>query len=258
MATKRQIVEINEDLCDGCGLCVPSCAEGAIRIIDGKAKLVDDKFCDGLGACLGDCPTGAIEVIERVAHEFDEKAVEEHLDKIRRQESSKERSKTMAAQNHPQAGGHFQPGGGCPSARVVNFEEPRTETAGDKQSVPSALRQWPIQLHLVPPFAPYLQGADLLVAADCVPFAYGDFHTETLKDKAVVIGCPKLDDVDFYVDKMAAILEEADIKSVTTAIMEVPCCFGLKSIVERAIAKTGKDIPVRTEVFSIRGEKTAS
>lgn len=258
MATKRQIVEINEDLCDGCGICVPSCAEGAIQIIDGKAKLVDDKFCDGLGACLGDCPTGAIEIIEREAPEFDEKAVEKHLETIQQQTVSKERSTTMAAQQHPHGGGHFSPGGGCPSARVVNFEEPETETAGATQSVPSALRQWPIQLHLVPPFAPYLQGADLLVAADCVPFAYGDFHTDTLKDKAVVIGCPKLDDVNFYVDKMTAILGEADIKSVTIAIMEVPCCFGLKSIVQQAVEKTGKDIPVNTEVYSIRGEKTAS
>lgn len=257
MATKRNIVEINEELCDGCGLCVPSCAEGAIRIIDGKARLIDDKFCDGLGACLGDCPTGAIEIIERDAIEFDEKAVEEHLGRTQQQEAGNERSKIMAAQHNPQ-GGRFQPGGGCPSARVVDFEEPVSAIGDKTQSVPSELRQWPVQLHLVPPFAPYLQGADLLVAADCVPFAYGDFHTDTLKGKAVVISCPKLDDCDSYVDKVTSIIEEAEVKSVTVAIMEVPCCFGLKSIVQQALAKSGRDIPLITEIYSIRGKKTVS
>lgn len=243
--TKRKIVLFDEERCDGCGLCVPSCAEGAIQIIDGKARLVDDKFCDGLGACLGECPQDAITIVEREAEEFDEKAVEEHLEKNK--EGKKENKQSHM---HPHAGG-------CPSARVLSFddEEARTDAEETKKPTPTALRQWPVQLHLVPPFAPYLQGADLLISADCVSFAYADFHMDLLKGKALVIACPKLDDTSNYVDKLSSIISEAGVKSVTVAIMEVPCCYGLKSMVNEAISRSGKNIPVETAVFSIRGER---
>jgi NAD-dependent dihydropyrimidine dehydrogenase PreA subunit len=241
MAT-RKIVTINEEMCNGCGLCIPNCAEGALQIIDGKAKLVSEKFCDGLGACLGHCPQDAIAVIERKAEDFDEKAVEAYL------------HKGMEAKPQPQP--NPQPAfAGCPSSRPMQFRVPESviELGSGAPSV-SMLSQWPVQLKLVPVNAPYFQDADLLVAADCVPFAYANFHQDFLKGKAVVVGCPKLDDIRFYKEKLTEIFKTNSIKSLTVPYMEVPCCFGLVKATEDAIVASGKKIPLKKIKISIRGE----
>jgi len=237
----REMVKIDEEKCNGCGLCVPSCAEGAIQIIDGKARLVADNLCDGLGACLGECPQGAIKIEKRAAEEFDEHAVEERLQQIGRYQPA-------LHQGQPATGG-------CPSAQVKSFTpagEASTETAGQR---PSELRQWPVQLHLVPPTAPFLRKADVLIAADCVPFAYADFHKDLLKDKALLIACPKLDDGQAYIEKLSKMFGEAGMKSLTVAIMEVPCCSGLVAIVRQALAQSGVDIPLKIVTIGIAGQQ---
>jgi len=238
MAT-RKIVKIDEEKCTGCGLCIPNCAEGALQIINGKARLVSEKFCDGLGACLGHCPEDAIIVIEREAEEFDEKAVEAFL------------HKKPEAKPQPQPA----PFTGCPSSRTMQFKVPeaRTETVSATLSV-SQLTQWPVQLKLVPINAPYFQDAALLIAADCVPFAYPNFHQDFLKGKAVVVGCPKLDDIQLYKEKLTEIFKTNSIKSVTVPYMEVPCCFGLVKVTEDAIAASGKNIPFKKIKIGIRGD----
>ncbi len=242
----RQVIKIDEELCNGCGLCVPACAEGAIQIIDGKARLVSDKYCDGLGACLGDCPQGAISFEVREAEEFDEAAVGEHLKSIGREPITPE---PVAEACH---------GGGCPSARMLDFRsEARPSSSGtDQPRIESELRQWPVKIDLINPSAPYLQGADLLVAADCAPFAFAGIHREFIKDKVVVIGCPKLNDVQEYLKKLTLIMARNDIKSVTVLYMEVPCCFGLIHAVREAIAASGKDVPMILKMVSLRGEIT--
>jgi Pyruvate/2-oxoacid:ferredoxin oxidoreductase delta subunit len=241
MAT-RKIVKIDEEKCDGCALCIPNCAEGALRIIDGKARLVSDKFCDGLGACLGHCPQDAITVTEREAEDFDEQAVEIHLHK----------EKDAKTQPEPKPQPVFA---GCPSSRPMQFQAPKPRVGSDdKRSSVSQLSQWPIQLKLVPVNAPYFQEADLLVAADCVPFAYPDFHQDFIKGKAVVVGCPKLDDIQSYKEKLTEIFRTNSIKSVTVPYMEVPCCFGLVKATEDAIAGSGKKIPLKKVKIGIRGE----
>ncbi|MCX8117252.1 MAG: 4Fe-4S binding protein [Desulfobacterota bacterium] len=236
----RKIVQIDEEKCTGCGLCIPNCAEGALQIVDGKARLLSDKFCDGLGACLGHCPEDAIRIIEREAEEFDEKAVEDHL----------HRHKEVSPGPHPQP--EFS---GCPSSRVLQFQAPPRSAESEARSPSvSQLSQWPVQLKLVPVDAPYFQEAELLVAADCVPFAYPDFHNDFLKGKAVVVGCPKLDDIQFYREKLTAIFKANRIKSVTVPFMEVPCCFGLVKATEDAILASGKEIPLKKVKIGIRGE----
>ena len=229
---------IDEEKCNGCGLCIPNCAEGALQIIDGKAKLVSDKFCDGLGACLGHCPQDAIKVIKREADDFDEKAVELHLHKT--------------TETKPQPAPSFA---GCPSSKPMHFkvQESGDETGAVTPSI-SMLSQWPVQLKLVPVNAPYFQDADLLVAADCVPFAYPNFHQDFLKGKAVVVGCPKLDDIQYYKEKLTEIFMTNSIRSVTVSYMEVPCCFGLVKATEDAIAASGEKIPLKKIKISIRGE----
>jgi len=235
MAT-RKIVRIDEEKCNGCGLCIPNCAEGALQIVDGKAKLITDKFCDGLGACLGHCPEDAITVIEREAEDFDEKAVEVHLHKQKEVE--------------PQP--VFT---GCPSSRAMQFKVSEAEErASSTAPSVSQLTQWPVQLKLVPINAPYFQDADLLIAADCVPFAYPNFHQDFLKGKAVVVGCPKLDDIQSYKEKLTLIFKANSIKSVTVPYMEVPCCFGLVKATEDAIAASGKNIPLKKVKIGIWGD----
>lgn len=236
----RKIVQIDEAKCDGCGQCVPSCAEGAIRIVNGKARLVSDVYCDGLGACLGHCPQGAIEIIEREAPNFDEHAVHEHL------QAKRHSLPLRAAAPH---------GGGCPgsAARMFAASSPAAVCEGD--DTPSALGQWPVQLHLVPPVAPFLQDADLLLVADCVPFAYADFHAKLLRGRPVVIGCPKLDDGRAYVDKLAAIMRQGSLRSLTVVRMEVPCCMGLMHIAAAARQQSGVDLPIEEIVISIRGQR---
>ena len=237
---KRKIVKIDEEKCTGCGLCIPNCAEGALQMIDGKAKLVSEKFCDGLGACLGHCPEDAITIIEREAEDFDEKAVEIHLHKQKQAQPKLE----------PQPASI-----GCPSSRSIQFKvpEPRTDSTSFFPSI-SQLTHWPVQLKLVPIQAPYFQEADLLIAADCVPFAYANFHGDFLKGKALVVGCPKLDDIQFYKEKLTEILKTNSIKSVTVPYMEVPCCFGLVKATEDAIGGSGKKIPLKKIKIGIRGD----
>jgi len=255
----RKMVKIDEEKCNGCGECVPSCAEGAIQIIDGKAKLLSDNLCDGLGACLGDCPLDAISIEEREAAEFDEAAVNVHLKEIGREEPP--HHPTASA---PTVGGcpsaavksfAAPTGGGCPSARTVNFDKAPDEESADLGSRPSRLAQWPVQLHLVPPTAPFFQGADVVLAADCAPFAYADFQEDLLKGKALAIACPKLDDTSPYIDKLTAMITQSNIRSLTVVHMEVPCCNGLVMMARQAIANSGRDVPFETVCIGIRGDK---
>jgi ferredoxin len=242
MKVMRKIVKIDEELCDGCGQCVPGCAEGAMEIIDGKARLVSERYCDGLGACLGECPNGAITIVEREADDFDEEAVEAYLKE--KEETEKHVEPTLAC--------------GCPSTHVQTFIPKAPDKGGiidgSQPGMESTLSHWPVQINLVPTTAPFLKGADLLVAADCTPLAYPDFHKDFLKDKVVMIGCPKFDDVEDYILKFTEIFKVADIKSITALIMEVPCCSGLPMIVKRAMHAAGKDIPMEEIVISTKGD----
>jgi Fe-S-cluster-containing hydrogenase component 2 len=223
---RRKIITIDDEKCDGCGLCVDACHEGAIQMVDGKAKLVSDIYCDGLGDCLGECPQGAITIVEREAEAFDEKAVQEHL-------AGKEKA-NAGCPSHPV-------GGGCPGAAMRNFmQNAPAETAAGAAVQPSRLGNWPVQLMLVPPGAPFLKGADILVCADCVPFAVPDFHSRYLSGKALLVGCPKLDDLPYYEEKLQAIFAEAQPKSITVLKMEVPCCGG---IAQATIAARNRTIP---------------
>lgn len=246
----RKIVKIDPEKCNGCGQCVPSCAEGAISIVNGKAVLAADNLCDGLGACLGECPLGAITVEEREADEFDEAAVERHL---------KAQGKTAPSHQPPPASplvpGHHHQGGGCPGSRAMSFSPPQGGAPDTSQgSRQSQLGQWPVQLSLVSTSAPYFQGADLLVTADCVPVAYAGYHEDFLKGKAVVMGCPKLDDNAFYQRKLTELLINSDIRSVTVLKMEVPCCGGIALATRQALAASGKQIPYRELVITLQGE----
>ena len=222
----RMIVEIDEDACNGCGLCIPNCAEGALKIVDGKAKLVSEVYCDGLGACLGHCPQDALKIIEREALPFDEEAVHEYLKSIN--------------QSHVT----------CPSTRLLDLDN---DTSGMIKEE-SKLRHWPIQLNLVPTKAPRFENADLLIVADCVPVAHPDFHGSLLSGKTVVMGCPKFDDVANQGEKLVEILKKNVVKSITVAVMEVPCCSGLNRIVDWAIKTSGKEIPMRRLKVGIGGE----
>jgi len=259
----RKIVKIDEDKCNGCGLCVPSCAEGAIQIIDGKAKLLADQLCDGLGACLGDCPQDAITIIEREADEFDEVAVDQHLRETGRPAVAPGHAPAAAPVAARHGGGcpsaqlrsFAPPAGGCPSARLVSIDRPAPAAAPAAGPAPSQLAQWPIQLHLVPPTAPFLREADVLLAADCAPFAYAGFHEELLRGKALLIACPKLDDTSPYLDKLTAMIQQSQIKSLTVVHMEVPCCSGLVHLARQAVARSGREIPLETIRIGIRGER---
>ena len=245
MAT-RNIAKIDQEKCNGCGLCIPNCAEGALQIVDGKVKLISEKFCDGLGACLGHCPQDAIIIAEREAEDFDDKAVEVHLHK--KNEAITEPKPTPTPQPAPSFAG-------CPSARTIHFKIPESKVEADSTTPSvSMLLQWPVQLRLVPIDAPYFQDADLLVVADCVPFAYPNFHQDFLKGKVVVVGCPKLDDVQYYKKKLTEIFEINSIKRVTVPYMEVPCCFGLVKAVEDALKASGKNIPIKKVKIGIRGQ----
>jgi NAD-dependent dihydropyrimidine dehydrogenase PreA subunit len=242
LKVKRKIIQINEDKCDGCGFCVPSCAEGAIQIIDGKAKLVADKYCDGLGACLGECPRGALTIVERDAEEFDEASVEKHIKLLEANHVSE--PPTMAC--------------GCPSALIQSFmpAQPcaRANEPVAQISAMSALSHWPVQIRLMPSTAPFLKNADLLVAADCTPVAYPRFHDDFLKGKVVLVGCPKFDDADMYSNKFADIFRDAEIRSVSVLVMEVPCCQGLPVMIKKGMENAGKNIPLEKVVIARSGE----
>lgn len=246
MKKPRKIIEIDETLCNGCGKCVPSCAEGAIQIIDGKARLVAEKYCDGLGACLGECPQGALKIIERIADDFDEEAVHEHLSASRPVDTKGAIQGTAL-------------GCGCPSTLVQEFVPQKDACARANQPVnfdplASALTHWPVQIRLVPPSAPFLKGADLLVAADCTAFSYPAFHRDLLPGKILLIGCPKFDNAHEYVERFIEIFKKAQIKSITTVIMEVPCCSSMLGILSKAMEEAGVSIPLKKIVISARGE----
>lgn len=239
----RKIVHINEEKCNGCGLCIPNCAEGALEIIDGKAKLVKDIYCDGLGACLGECPVDAISIIERDADEFNEEAVELHLKK--KIEPAKTAFKKATLSN-PHSGG-------CPGSAMRQFNNPAVESDVVEIKPTSKLRQWPVQLNLVPVTAPYFKNSDLLITADCVPFAYANYHNEFLKDKSLVVGCPKLDDVNHYTEKLTDIIKYNDLESITVLRMEVPCCSGISNSAKTARDNSGINIPIKVVTVGIEG-----
>ncbi|MEJ5357229.1 MAG: 4Fe-4S dicluster domain-containing protein [Desulfobacterales bacterium] len=251
MKVIRKIIQIDEALCDGCGNCVPACAEGAIEIVDGKARVVADIYCDGLGACLGECPRGALALVEREAEEFDEHAVEKRL------------AARSGAEAPPAApAGRIFPlaGEGCPSRRMVRAFDtasaaaPEAGEAAGSGGEESALSHWPVQILLVPPEAPFLRGADLLVMADCVPVAFPSLHRDLLRGRRVMIGCPKFDDREAYVEKFSRVFREAGIRRVTCVTMEVPCCGGLPQIVRQGLKRSGAEIPLEEVVISVRGK----
>ncbi len=287
---KRKIITIDEKVCTGCGECIPDCPEGALQIIDGKARLVSDLFCDGLGACIGTCPEGAISVIEREAEPYSEKAV---MAKVAPQGQAVIRAHLEHLANHGEMGLYRQaleylaengipvpdhrvgqtrdvplqvspiaghgascPSGGCPGSAARAIDRGPSIGAGPEGHHPeSELRQWPVQLRLLNPDAAYFDNADLLIAADCVPIARAGFHREFLRGRIAIIFCPKLDaDLDDYVDRLAAIISRHEIRSITVVRMEVPCCSGTRFVVDRAIERSGKHVPVVDQTISIRGE----
>jgi Pyruvate/2-oxoacid:ferredoxin oxidoreductase delta subunit len=246
----RKIVCIDESKCNGCGLCIPNCAEGALAIIDGKAKLIKDLYCDGLGACLGHCPQDAITITEREADEFDEQAVEEMLKA--QGKTLKQSHQVHEVQSHTHE--HHHSGGGCPGSRMRMLQNKEVDDNDSEVKVTSKLRQWPVQLMLVPTAAPYFKGADLLITADCVPFAYANYHNDYLKGKAVVVGCPKLDDTAYYAEKLGDIIRINDLESITVLRMEVPCCGGIAQAAKIGRDASGVNIPVKVVTISLEGE----
>jgi ferredoxin len=247
----RDVVEIDQELCDGCGLCVTACAEGAIAVVDGKARLVSETYCDGLGACLGECPQGAITVVQRESQPFDEEAVARHLESMKPQpRAAVAPLPVMAA-----VSGHAH--GGCPGSRAQAFVAP-APAGGSAHEEPSQLGHWPVQLHLVPPAAPFFAGADVLLAADCVAYAVGGFHGRFLAGRSLAIACPKLDShQEVYLEKIRTMVEEAGIRSLTVMVMEVPCCGGLVRLVQQAVAGARRSVPVTCLVVGVRGEVLA-
>ncbi len=246
---KRKIITIDEGLCNGCGNCASACSEGALQIVDGKARLVKEDFCDGFGDCMGECPTGALKIEEKESKPFDIDATKEHLLKtggdeaVQRMEEAQK--KHEAKEDKPLACG-------CPGsmAQAINRTAP---AAVLNQAAAPQLGNWPVQVHLLPLKAPYYQGADLLVAADCCAYAYAGFHADFIKGRTLAIGCPKLDNAGAYKEKLAAILRGNDIKSVAIAYMEVPCCGGLVRLVEEAVRESGKNLPVKKTKIGIKG-----
>ena len=267
---KRKIVLIDADKCNGCGLCVPNCAEGAIQVIDGKARLVAENLCDGLGACLGECPEGAITIEERESDAFDEKVVEQHLKAIGRAPAPAHAGHQEGHGHHHgdhhhgekhhhdnplHPGGHGHHGGGCPSARLISHDRAPSAAQAPAGAVGSELGHWPVKLQLVPPTAPFFKGKNLLIAADCAPVAFGDFQRRFLKESAVVIQCPKFGEQGFVVDKLAGIFKDGGITGITVLRMEVPCCGGLSYAVQKAVQASGRtDLPLREVVIGVRGD----
>ncbi len=239
----RKIVRIDADKCNGCGECVTACVEGAIQLVNGKARLVSDSYCDGLGACLGHCPADAITVEERDAPEFDEKGAMAHAGHVC--------PGTMARRMARERGPVKECGVGVPRLSGTAEGGCATSASGEMES---ELTHWPVQLKLVAPNAPALRGADLLLAADCVPFAFPDFHARFLRGKALLIGCPKLDDAPYYVEKLTQILIQSDVRSLTVVHMEVPCCSGLTRIAQAALERSGKAVPAHDVTISIEGK----
>lgn len=244
MAT-RKVIQIDEEKCDGCGECVTGCAEGAIAVVNGKARLVSDVYCDGLGACLGHCPQGAISILEREAEDFDEAKVKVRLAGLGRTPSAHTPLPVVDAAPHQ-----------CPGSAMRSFGRPAAVPAAEAPAgaVTSELANWPIQLHLVPPTAPFLQGADILLVADCVPFACPDFHQRFLQGRPVVIACPKLDQMDAYAEKLPRMLTAARPKSLTVIHMQVPCCSGLTRLAQYAAQTAGESLPITDITIGLQGE----
>ncbi|MCK5559478.1 MAG: 4Fe-4S binding protein [Thermoplasmata archaeon] len=276
---KREIIKIDEELCTGCGDCIPNCPEGALQIIDDKARIISDLFCDGLGACIGHCPVDAISIEEREAEKYDERKVMEnvvkqgpnvikaHLEHLKDhgQDDYLQEAIDYLKENdmevpleEPSPEAPPLPCG-CPGSAVQDFRDDTTcatpPTSEPVSRAASELRQWPVQIMLVPPSAPYLKDAELMIAADCVPFAYANFHEDFLKDKVLLIGCPKLDDIEYYKNKFQDIFNENEIRSVTYVHMEVPCCTGMVNAINSALEASGKTIPIKEITISVKGEK---
>lgn len=276
---KRQIIRIDNNKCTGCGLCIPGCPEGALQIIDGKARLISDLFCDGLGACIGHCPEDAIIIEEREAEPYDERQVMEnvlpqgantikaHLEHLKdhgqdeflaiAQGYLKEKGieDPTASAPAPAHGASIPHACGCPGSAAFAFDKPAPEVEEEAGEVPSQLTHWPVQMHLISPRAPQYHNADVLLAADCVAFAVGDFHRKLLKGKALTIACPKLDQgQEIYLDKLVSLIDDSNIKSLTVAIMEVPCCGGLYRLAQEAVRRAKRDIPLERLVVNVRGE----
>jgi len=268
---QRDIIKINEDKCNGCGLCVPNCPEGALQIIDGKARLVSDLFCDGLGACIGNCPEGAIYVEKREAEEYDERKVMENIIKQGKNtiKAHLEHLENHGADKYLKEAKDFLKERGidipekkestktrsfCPGSKIMDFSrEEKNQNEGGKRT--SELKQWPIQLHLVSPNAPYFVGKDVLLAADCTAFSIGDFHKDFLKGKTLIIACPKLDsNIDVYVEKLRKMIDEARINTLTVLVMEVPCCSSLLQIAKKALNSASRKIPIKLIVIGLNGE----
>jgi ferredoxin len=276
MGSKRKIIRVDEEKCTGCAECIPNCPEGALQVIDGKARLVSDLFCDGLGACVGHCPTGAMTVEERVAEPYDEAQVMEnivkagpntiaaHLKHLKDHSACDYYNEALAylkQHNIPSPekseAGSQEPklACGCPGSAVRGLTPSSTRSLDPSiPSRPSALRNWPIQLTLIPPSAPYLKGADLLIAADCVGSSHPNFHEDLVAGRVLIIACPKLDDADAYREKLTAIFSHNSPKSVLVAHMTVPCCFGLVQLVKQAIANSGKTIPYAEVTIDVDGK----
>ncbi len=276
---KRKIISIDESKCNGCEQCLPGCPEGALQMIDGKARLISDLFCDGLGACLGHCPEGAITIEEREAAPYDERQViagiarqgkaviEAHLTHLKDHNETtylqqaldylREQGIAVSLGNggsRPTPGAHGSHG--CPGSQVISFDTQReSREQGPAVAQPSRLTHWPIQLHLISPLASHYRGADLLLAADCVPFALGGFHDNHLKGKTLAIACPKLDQgQEVYLEKLTSLVNEAEVKSVTVMIMQVPCCSGLLHLARKAVERSGRPVPLRFLIVGLRGE----
>ena len=279
MKTKRQIIKIDEAKCDGCGNCVTGCHEGALQVIDGKARLISDLLCDGLGACIGECPRDAIKIETREAVPYDEVKVMEgmvkqgpntikahlkHLKDHAQKTFLKQALAFLKENNIPSPmkednmekehahGGH-EPCG-CPGGRTMDLRNSGGEEEAGDPAAKSQLRQWPVQLHLASPMAPYFQKADVVVAADCTAFAYGNFHNDFIKGKALVIACPKLDDgQEIYAEKIQALIEDAKVNTLTVVTMEVPCCGGLLALVKKAAVASSRKVPIKHVVIGIQG-----
>lgn len=275
----RDMITIDEEKCNGCGVCVPGCPEGALQVIDGKVRLVSDLLCDGLGACVGECPEGALKVEKKEAVPYDERKVMENIVKAGantikahlkhlNDHGQKEflnialevlKEKNVGIPNYKEAkmAHAHHGGGGCPGSKVLDFSKGNENTSNDGNTgeQPSYLRQWPVQLHLVSPQAPYFEKADVLLAADCVAFSLGNFHRDYLKGRALAIACPKLDsDQEIYAEKITAMIDEAKINTLTVMIMQVPCCGGLLGIAKQAAAKAKRKVPVKAIVVGLKGD----